>query len=279
MNSGIVFNIKKYALHDGPGIRTTIFLKGCPLRCAWCHNPESQSPIPQRVSRVLRAKEERASGAETGGNGGGMVRPDTETIGREMTVAEVMAEVRKDSIFYDESGGGATFSGGEPLSQPRFLEALLRACRAEEIHTVVDTSGYVSPEVVEAIAPLADLFYYDLKLMDDAAHRQWTGAGNGRVLDTLRRIAGMGRPVMIRFPLIPGITDGPGNLRAIADFTRSLKTVTDIAVLPYHAIASAKYEKLGMENRMGRVSPPDDSAVAEAAAFFTTRGFTVTVGG
>ncbi len=192
---GIVFRIKKYAIHDGPGIRTTVFLKGCPLACWWCHNPEGQSMEPQPIAPAR------------GGDGAGdPVRG--ETVGRRMTVAEVIAQVSRDLIFYDESGGGATFSGGEPLMQPEFLAALLDGCRRERVHTAVDTSGYAPGGVFNAIAARADLLLFDLKLMDDAEHRACTGVSNRPILENLAAAARDGRPLRIRFPVIPGISGG-----------------------------------------------------------------------
>lgn len=206
MSSGLVFNIQKYSIQDGPGIRTTVFLKGCPLRCWWCHNPESLSPKPEIVilearcrlcGECLQVCPNDAIFAENGG-----FRYDVEAcalcgtcveacpsgarqmVGTRMTVPEVMAEISKDRIFYDDSRGGVTFSGGEPLMQPRFLRDLLAACRAQSIHTTVDTCGFGTREYLLSIAPLTDLFLYDLKAIDEAKHLQYTGVSNSSILDT-----------------------------------------------------------------------------------------------
>ncbi|GBC59901.1 hypothetical protein DENIS_0843 [Desulfonema ishimotonii] len=266
MKKGIVFDIKKYAIHDGPGIRTTVFLKGCPLACRWCHNPESQGFAPEKIIKTVRR------------NGG---RPVTrsEVVGRAATVSEVIAEVEKDIIFYDESGGGVTFSGGEPLAQPGFLAELLKECRAREIHTAVDTTGYAPAGTMTEIAGLTDLFLYDLKIMDPEKHVEYTGIPNRLILENLKRIAAMNRPVVVRFPMIPGLTDSEENVRAIAGFVSDLGNIRDIAVLPYHDIADGKYAGLGVRNRMKGVVPPDAEAVGAVRSLFESYGFQVSIGG
>lgn len=262
---GILFNIQKYAVHDGPGIRTTVFLKGCPLACWWCHNPEGQR------FTVEQCEPDRDP------SGG---RKDAfETFGWEATTAEVMAEIEKDDIFYEESGGGATFSGGEPLSQARFLKSLLTACAEREIHTAVDTSGYAPHRVVTEIGPLADLFLFDLKLMDRMAHLRYTGIPNELIFENLEALVEMGKPVIIRFPLIPGFTDSERNIRAIGQYAAGLETVRSIAVLPYHEIAAGKYAALQLRNRMAGTSPPSEAQVKEAASLLESYGLEVTLGG
>ncbi|MFP4309294.1 MAG: radical SAM protein, partial [Desulfococcaceae bacterium] len=215
--SGVVFNIQRYVLHDGPGIRTTVFLKGCPLACPWCHNPEGQGFEPETLERRIREPGE----AE---------RIVAETAGREMTVSEVLREAERDTIFYDESGG-VTFSGGEPLARPEFLAALLRGCREREIHAAVDTSGYAPTGAFSEIAPLVDLFLFDLKAIDPELHRRLTGVPNLRILENLRTLDRGRRPTMVRFPLIPNFTDAPGNMEAIADLVSQLESIREVAVL------------------------------------------------
>ena len=259
MPTGIVFDIKRFAIHDGPGIRTTVFLKGCPLDCWWCHNPEGRHAAPESMDG-------------SGGNGAPV------EVGREMTVTEVMKELTRDVLFYDESGGGVTFSGGEPLLQANFLTALLAGCRCQGLHTTLDTTGYAAPEIMARVAPLVDLFLYDLKLMDDSEHRTYTGVSNDGLLENLRRIVGVGRPVVIRFPLIPGINDGPHNLEQMAVFLRDLN-LNRIDLLPYHHIHRQKYERLGCPDRLADLAPPGKDTIERVADYFTTRGFAVRVGG
>jgi len=266
MTDGIVFRIKKYAIHDGPGIRTTLFLKGCPLSCWWCHNPEGRSPDPQTIAPARRHS---PAGHPAAG----------ETIGRRMTVEQVMAQITKDLIFYDESGGGVTFSGGEPLMQPEFLAALLERCRREQIHTAVDTTGHAPTDIFKDIAARADLLLFDLKIMDDDAHRTYTGVSNSRILKNLEAAAGNGCRLRIRFPVIPGITDSDDNLGRIAAFLVPFQRVRDIDLLPFHRIADGKYSRLNMENRMKTTRPPSADTMARIAERFRMEGFNVFSGG
>ena len=259
LSKGIVFDIKRFAIHDGPGIRTTVFLKGCPLDCWWCHNPEGRHSDPESMR----------------GSAGNRAPVD---VGREMTAAEVMAEIESDVLFYDESGGGVTFSGGEPLLQADFLMALLVDCRRQGFHTVLDTTGYAAPETVTRIAPLVDLFLYDLKLMDDSAHKTYTGVSNAGILENLSRITAVGRTAVVRFPLIPGINDGPDNLVQMTAFLGEIN-LNRIDLLPYHRIHRQKYQRLGCPDRLANLAPPGEDAIERVAAYFTSCGFSVRVGG
>ena len=248
--TGTIFNLQHYAVHDGPGIRVTVFLKGCPLRCWWCHNPESQTP-----------------------------QPDAH-VGRVMRVSEVMREIEKDVIFFDESGGGVTFSGGEPLMQPEFLRALLFECQRRAIHTALDTSGYAPPDVFEAMLPLVDLVLYDLKLIDDAAHRQYTDVSNAPILRNLALLAASHKPLRLRFPVIPGITDTETNLRDIWRVAAALPERPRIQLLPYHRIAAGKYQRLGWLNQMTGVLPPTPEFMQVLQGRFEAAGLAdVVIGG
>lgn len=260
-NSGIIFKIKKYAIHDGPGIRTTIFLKGCPLDCWWCHNPEGKTDRPQAMKSNAPSR-------------------DVDIIvNRKMTVNEVITEIEKDIIFYDESGGGVTFSGGEPLVQTPFLLAILEACRDREIHTVVDTSGYAPAGTFIGICSRIDLVLFDLKLMNDEMHRRYTGVSNRRILKNLEALSASGTPYRVRFPLIPGITDTDENIRSMAEFLRALGSVNRIDILPMHRIADEKYRKLGMQNKMANKQPPSSEEIDAVKRQYEAYGFIVSIGG
>jgi pyruvate formate lyase activating enzyme len=245
---GVIFDIKRFALHDGPGIRTTVFFKGCPMKCPWCHNPESQKKCPERVGK----------------NG------KKEIIGEKRSVDEVMNEIEKEVVFYDESKGGVTFSGGEPLIQPQFLSALLKECRKRDIHTTVDTTGCVSPKTFKSIMDKVDLFLYDLKIMDDKKHIQYTGVSNLLVIENLKILFKKGKNVIIRFPVIPGVTDTEENIKAVGIFVSSLKNIGEIDLLPYHHTAEGKYQRLKKETMMKTmtVMPPGDERMEEIKQLF-----------
>ena len=254
-DSGIIFRIKKYALHDGPGIRTTVFFKGCPLNCWWCHNPEGIRPVP-----------------ENSGN-----RP--ETVGSEMTVAEVMAAVEKDVIFYDDSGGGVTFSGGEPLAQAGFLCALLDACREREIHTVLDTSGYAPVEIFRSVMEKVGGIFFDLKIMEAEIHRKYTGVTNDLILENFEIAVQSGKKVQVRFPVIPGITDDAENIDRVAGFAAAAGRIDGFDLLPFHRTAEAKYNRLGMKNRMKGVAAPSKERMDKIRDRIAGYGFAVRIGG
>lgn len=266
MTSGTVFDIKRYALHDGPGIRTTVFLKGCPLRCPWCHNPEGQDPNPETMTPVLPPE--------------GRIHTDVpEHVGRVVSVNDVMDEIEKDILFFDESGGGVTFSGGEPLAQPEFLESLLLACKEKDVHTALDTSGYAPSEVFIPIMDRVDLFLYDLKLMDDTEHQKYTGASNRPILQNLKALEERRKKVIIRFLIVPEITDTEENLTDTLHFLASLKSIADVSLLPYHRIAGQKYNRLRRKNDLEGVSSPTPQRMASLKERFERYGIRVTVGG
>ncbi len=266
MTTGTVFDIKRYAIHDGPGIRTTVFLKGCPLRCPWCHNPEGQNPNRETMISVIRRK---GPGHADG----------TDVVGRAVDVREVMEIVERDILFFDESGGGVTLSGGEPLMQPEFLRGLLDACKKRGIHTCLDTSGYAAPDVLASVVEEVDLFLYDVKLMDDAQHQIYTGVSNRMILKNLKTLDEQAKTVVVRFPVISGITDTEENVFGIVEFIVSTKTIRHVSLLPYHTIAAEKYRGLRRKNAMEGVRPPSDDAMTNLRTRFESCGIRVTVGG
>ena len=298
---GCVFDIKRYAIHDGPGIRTTVFFKGCPLKCRWCHNPESWRPDPEpgirraRCIRCGRCVEACASGAVSIVEGQPVTDPTIctlcgecigacsagarEVIGRQMAAAEVMDEIERDVIFYDTSGGGATFSGGEPLAQSEFLLAMLDMCRQRQVHTAVDTSCYSPPEVIDAVAERANLFLCDLKHMDTNVHERFTGVGNSLILDNIRRISQAGREIIIRFPIIPGFNDDAGNIDATAAFAASLPNVSCIDILPYNRGGVEKSERLAWGIEIAQAETPDRDKVKSIAERLNDCGLKVRIGG
>jgi pyruvate formate lyase activating enzyme len=283
--TGLVFNIQRFSVNDGPGIRTTIFLKGCPLHCKWCHNPESISSDRQllfRDDRCVRCGDcftlcknhaiRRADGGfvttreictECGDCTEVCNAEAREIAGYEMTVEDAIIEIEKDSVFYDQSGGGASFSGGEPLLQHEFLTAVLRECRAKNIHTVVDTTGLTSPAILENVSQYVDLFLFDLKTLDNAKHIEFTGTSNVQILENLKRLAELRKEVIVRIPVIPGVNDDPEAIRASGSFISSLGNVREIHLLPYHVSGVDKYRRLGMEYQMQETIPPsaDDLSV------------------
>jgi pyruvate formate lyase activating enzyme len=304
MLKGTVFNIQRYSLHDGPGIRTTVFLKGCPLRCWWCHNPEGMSPEPELSfieARCVRCGQCQTICPRTAG---GHVQTPVENcilcgacaevcptqarriIGRDMTVEEVLAEAIKDRVFYEDSGGGVTFSGGEPLMQGEFLGVLLQGCKSAGLHAAIDTCGYAPQEELLDLAALADLVLYDLKVMDDGQHRRLTGVSNAAILDNLRALGRVHRNIWIRVPVIPGVNDGPENMEAIAREAAALPGVRQINLLPYHKTGSHKSAAVPLVLASAsapldaaRIAEPSDESMERMAAAIRVSGLSVKIGG
>jgi pyruvate formate lyase activating enzyme len=267
-NKGIVFDIMKYAIHDGPGIRTTVFLKGCPLVCWWCQNPESQQLAPEKIPGIDGRKYSQL-----------FYDKEKRTIGHMSTVDQVMAEVEKDMIFYDYSGGGVTFSGGEPLMQPDFLLALLKASKKKGIHTALDTSGYAPWAVFKRILPYVDLFLYDLKLMCNELHEKYTGVSNKIILRNLKKLRHHKASVVIRMPVIAGITDEVDNIRAIGSFIGGLKGVEELHLLPYNSLCKDKYQRIERDYALENLEPPSDAALRRIKKRFEGLGLHVKIRG
>jgi len=265
---GIIFNIQRFAIHDGPGIRTTVFFKGCPLRCWWCHNPESHKILPEKYEgcNPRRGFDHNFS-------------TDKDEVGKEFSVDELMNEILKDRIFYDESDGGVTFSGGEPLMQPDFLNEVLKECKSEGIHTTIDTSGFASSDVMNEAAELTELFLFDLKLMRDDLHTKYTGVSNQLILKNLVELNQLGKKINIRIPIVLELTDTNENLFAIRGFISDLNNVVGINLLPYHRLGEGKYARFGAENKMNDTVSPDMKSLENIRQFFSKLNCKVTIGG
>ena len=297
--AGTVLDIKRYAIHDGPGIRTTVFLKGCPLSCEWCHNPESQRERPEILyyeerctlcgacvssctQGAIRIADDRLTLDQSLCIGCGdcvAACPNgaRELAGRRMSVGQVIAEVDKDTLFYEESGGGVTFSGGEPLMQADFVRAVALRCAELEIHTALDTSGYASKEELMKVANVIDLFLYDVKTMDNAAHIAYTGVPNRTIIENLRTLDELGKRIWIRYPLVPGVNDDERSLLDLIDLITSMKSVERVNVLPYHRAGAGKYTRLGREYLFSGTEEP---SAEDAASYIARRtDFPVLIGG
>jgi len=298
---GTIFAIKRYAIHDGPNIRTTVFFKGCPLSCWWCHNPEGidravalvwdrgkcvgcsaclqQCPSQSLVAAPDGVVWRRESCLGCGGCVEACPALALEATGREASVDEVMAALVQDQPFFDQSGGGVTFSGGEPLAQPEFLLALLKECGRLGVHRAVDTSGFAPADVLLQVAEEADLFLFDLKLMDRDRHRLFTGVSNALILDNLRLLAERGTPVQVRLPLIAGVNDDVANLQAVGAFVAELPGVAAVDLLPYHGAAAAKYRELNLPYKGAHFAPAPPESLRGAMTILQQCGLAVRIGG
>ena len=299
---GFIFDLKKFAIHDGPGIRSTVFFKGCPLRCRWCHNPESMSSAQEVMvfaqrclaacRKCLELCQEKA--LTKGEKGISLNRgrctacglcaaacpcEALQMAGRVVSVEQVMDDLGKDAVFYQGSGGGVTFSGGEPLAQIDFLQELLLASKKHGWHTAVDTCGHAPFASFEKIMPLVDLFLYDLKIMDPLKHNSFTGEGNGLILDNLTRLSHSSSSLAIRIPLIPGSNDSQTDIKQLADFCASLPRVHHVHLLPYHLGGSGKRKRLDQADPLPGTRPPTAAKMQKIKEIFRRRKLTVTLGG
>jgi len=246
MEKGLIFNVQRHAVHDGSGIRTLVFLKGCPLACPWCCNPESRGPVSQTVWRKF-GKEE--------------------TIGKWSTAAELVSELEKDELFYRTSGGGVTFSGGEPLLQADFVLTCLKELNDLGIHTAIETTGCTDPKALKSLLPFLDLVLFDLKIMDDQANRNCIGINMANVRDNFSLVLAAGVEVMPRFPLIPGYTITDENLNAVVQFLKHHQ-LSHIHLLPFHQYGRQKYDYLGWSYEMKEVDGLGDEKINQIKDYF-----------
>jgi len=296
--TAVIFDAMRFAVHDGPGIRTTVFFKGCPLACAWCHNPESQAYLPQVMYFEQRCRHcgdcaaacpehaiELHEGAPVttarcrrcGYCTEFCVAEARRIAGRRVTLRELLAEIEKDLVFQEDSGGGVTLSGGEPVSQPRFAAALLAACRERGIRTALETCGCAHPVSFLEVALRADLVLFDLKLMDPARHLAFTGAGNAGIHANLEALIAHERAVTVRIPVIPRINDTNGEIRRFVHYLAKVRP-PKIELLPYHSAGAGKYRRLGLTYRLPDTPEPTRLQLERFAWALAQKGLDVKIG-
>jgi pyruvate formate lyase activating enzyme len=264
---GFIFNIKKYSIHDGPGIRVTFFMKGCPLACLWCHNPEGISPLPETVNKINKVGQREFVSKEV--------------VGRYYSPENIIEILEKERVFIDQSGGGVTFSGGEPMLQSEFLLHTLRLCKSKGYHTAVDTSGSASSNDFKSIIPYTDLFLFDIKHLDNEEHIRLTGVSNVQILANLNLVLTTGKAVIIRIPVVPGYNDDPAHFERLKLYISGNKTpaLKKVCLLPYHKTGTSKYKNLNMSYRIGDVLTPSNGKMKELKVFFQETGVNVKIGG
>ena len=300
---GIIFNVQHYSIHDGPGIRTTVFMKGCPLKCAWCQNPESQKLQPElffnaeactgcgscvqvcpvKAIEIVEGKSKTNRKLCSGIGKCAEVCPNEARtmMGRVVTAGEVFKEVNGDSIFYQRSGGGVTLSGGDPVAQPEFSISILKLCKNAGIHTAIETSGCVKWEILSQILNYVDLVLYDFKEMESAKHKTHTGVSNTLILDNVRKIYHERQiPLLARVPVVPGFNDSVENITATARFVANeLGKDVKVHLLPYHRLGETKYERLEYISTTTSIKPPTDEQMAKLNEIVASFGLTVAIGG
>ena len=264
---GLIFSIKHYAIHDGPGIRITFFMKGCPLDCWWCHNPEGKENAQTFVERTDRVGDREFK--------------STEQVGKEYTPAEIVARAEKDRVFMEHSGGGVTFSGGEPLVQFEFLLEALIELKKAGFHTTVDTSGFTSEEKLRAIMPYTDMFLYDIKHLDSEMHKKYTGVPNEKILSNFNMLLKEGAEVMVRVPVIPGVTANREYMESLRDYLgqRTTGKIKEINLLPYHKTGSSKYRRFNLPDRMTGIDQISNGHLDDYIEILKPLGIRVKKGG
>ena len=264
---GFIFSVKRYSINDGPGIRVAFFMKGCPLSCLWCHNPEGISPLKVTVIQTNRV--------------GTREFHHSEDVGKYYSAEAILEILEKEKVFLNQSNGGVTFSGGEPLLQFDFLHETLKIIKENGYHTAVDTSGYSSAEKFKAIIPYTDLFLFDIKHLDEDKHKEFTGMPNGVILDNYRILIESGRDMMVRIPIIPGYNDDPDHLKRLRQFLSETKTISlkKISLLPYHKIGLSKYKRFNVPYRMKQTESPSKERMKELKEYFSETGVKIKIGG
>ncbi len=296
---GMIFDIKHFAVHDGPGIRTTVFLKGCPLKCSWCHSPESQSPVPEvayyqdlcigcgacveacpneaqtlGIPKIIR---ELCTGI---GKCADECFPEAIVLyGRKASIKEILEEVKKDKLLYEVSGGGVTLSGGEPTMQPEFTSALLKAFKDHGYHTTLDTCGYVDWTIFKHVSKNANLILFDLKHMDSFTHQELTGVPNNLIISNLEKISDMGIELLVRVPVIPDHNDSEENFIAMGNFLGGLSGISTVELLPYHNLGTPKYSALGREYPLNGLRTPELHTLKELAKILEVEGLKINIEG
>jgi pyruvate formate lyase activating enzyme len=300
MNTALIFSIQKFSIHDGPGIRTTIFFKGCPLSCQWCHNPESQSYhkeilINQEGCSLCGQCEIHCSRGAIQRNKDGIFHDESkcnacevcmdhcvnnarEVAGKEYTVPELMREIIKDKAFYQESNGGVTLSGGECMVQIDFVQEVVQECKRQGISVAIDTCGYAPKESFLRIVEDVDLFLYDVKLLDSNLHQQYTGRDNSLILDNLKLLSHQGAVIYLRLPLIEGINTKDEHIQQVLDFIHDL-TIDQVSLLPYHHMGKIKYKRLNLEYPFVNFSSPSEDRLIEIQSMFLQENYKVKIGG
>lgn len=302
MSTGLIFDIKKYAINDGPGIRLTVFFKGCNLSCQWCHNPESMSPKVQKMYNASKcigaakclencpndALKLTSEGIVTDYNACNLcgkcaeICPTKafELLGSNITISDLMKEIDNEAVFFDQSGGGVTFSGGEPLMHANYLLEALKECGKRYYHRVVDTTAFSSMETLLEVAKHTELFLIDLKVIDAKKHKEFTGVSNEKILANIQELAKTQCDIIFRMPLINGVNTSEENIRKTAEFMNGLERERNlINLLPYHSIAENKHIKLGASNDFKSFDAPSEKEISEIISLFKNYGVIATVGG